>query len=368
MTAIHTRVRRPVVRENAEHYLLLTLVSFAVSVTLTRLFLALTGYPQLGGGGLHIAHVLWGGLLLFVATLLLITLANQWVQSVGAVLGGVGVGLFIDEVGKFITQSNDYFYPLAAPIIYAFFLLTVLIYLQVRRAGARDARDELYYVLDALGEVLDHDLEPEERMALEARLHFIAQQQERPDLAKLARELLDYVSSGSLDLVPSEPNWWELWNRRVERWLSHLLRPRRLKALLVLGMLTTGVLTFGELATFVGAALFPGFRSALIAGLAAQGGLSAGSPGWTLARMALEGLVGLLLLLAALLLAFGRDRRGLQLGHLGLLVALTTVNLLLFYFDQFTTVITAVVQLALLLGVGYYRKLALEAADEPAKK
>jgi len=74
--------------------------------------------------------------------------ANRWVYKVSALLAGVGVGLFIDEVGKFITQSNNYFYPAAAPIIYAFFLLTVLLYLQVRRSLSRDARVELYYALD----------------------------------------------------------------------------------------------------------------------------------------------------------------------------------------------------------------------------
>ena len=63
-------VRKPVKREGAEKYLLYTLLSFAASVALTRLFLELTGYPQLGSSELHIAHVLWGGLLLFVASLL----------------------------------------------------------------------------------------------------------------------------------------------------------------------------------------------------------------------------------------------------------------------------------------------------------
>lgn len=55
-------IRNPVRRPAAERYLLITLLSFAMSVSLTRLFLELSGYPQLGSGTLHIAHVLWGSL------------------------------------------------------------------------------------------------------------------------------------------------------------------------------------------------------------------------------------------------------------------------------------------------------------------
>ena len=114
MNRIVSRIRRPVRREGAERYLLFTLLSFATSVALTRLFLELANYPQLGGGELHIAHVLWGGLLLFAAALLPLIFANRWVYVTGSLLAGVGVGLFIDEVGKFITQTNDYFHPAAA--------------------------------------------------------------------------------------------------------------------------------------------------------------------------------------------------------------------------------------------------------------
>ncbi|RPJ50424.1 MAG: hypothetical protein EHM21_05000, partial [Chloroflexi bacterium] len=191
-------VRTPVRREASERYILLSLVSFAASVVLTRTSLQLTGYPQLGNSQLHIAHVLWGGLLLFIASLLPLILSNRWVFNLTAILSGVGVGLFIDEVGKFITQTNDYFFPPAAPIIYAFFLITVLLYLRVRRPPAVDPRAGLYRIFDDMSEVLDHNLAPEERADLAERLRAVATQPEQPDLAHLAQVLLEFLESDTV--------------------------------------------------------------------------------------------------------------------------------------------------------------------------
>ena len=47
------------IRDGAERSLLLVIVSFVIAVVGTRWFLQITGYPQVGGGGLHIAHMLW---------------------------------------------------------------------------------------------------------------------------------------------------------------------------------------------------------------------------------------------------------------------------------------------------------------------
>jgi hypothetical protein len=103
------------------------LVSTVVTVLLVRGLLAAAGYPQVGGAGLHIAHVLWGGLLMAIAFVLLLSFAGPVVRPAGAVVGGIGFGLFVDEVGKFVTDDNDYFYAPTAALIYVVVVALVLL-------------------------------------------------------------------------------------------------------------------------------------------------------------------------------------------------------------------------------------------------
>lgn len=108
MSTERKRIRLAVRRDHAENYLLTSLVAFAVTVIVTRVYLDLTGYPQLGNSVLHIAHALWGGLLLIIAVFLPLAFANRWAIQASALLGGMGIGLFIDEVGKFIPMLGGF--------------------------------------------------------------------------------------------------------------------------------------------------------------------------------------------------------------------------------------------------------------------
>jgi hypothetical protein len=94
------------------------LVITLATVILTRLLLSLTGFPQLGGGGVHVSHVLWGGLLMALAFIVLMTFIGPVVRRMVVVLAGVGFGLFIDEIGKFVTSDYDYFWEPTAALIY----------------------------------------------------------------------------------------------------------------------------------------------------------------------------------------------------------------------------------------------------------
>ena len=83
------------------------LVSAISSLLAVRVYLTLTGFPQLGGSGLHIAHMLWGGLIMMIAIVLLLAFLGNRILWAGAIIGGIGFGIFIDELGKVFRLGNS---------------------------------------------------------------------------------------------------------------------------------------------------------------------------------------------------------------------------------------------------------------------
>jgi hypothetical protein len=76
----------------AARYLDLFVVGGVSAVLAIRFLLRITGYPSLGGARFHIAHMLWGGLLMAAALLAELSfLGNRtrlWAALVGAARAG----------------------------------------------------------------------------------------------------------------------------------------------------------------------------------------------------------------------------------------------------------------------------------------
>jgi hypothetical protein len=176
------------------------LVSGAATVLVIRTQLWATNYPQLGGGGLHIAHLLYGGIFMALTIGLLLMYLNRSLRRPAAILGGIGFGFFIDELGKFITSDNNYFFKPAAALIYLTF---VAMYLIIRALDRRRGLTELELVANALdlaAEAARHDLdEREKRRALE----LLDRADPNDPLVAPVREMLM-----QLDAIPARPPAW----------------------------------------------------------------------------------------------------------------------------------------------------------------
>jgi hypothetical protein len=145
-------------------------VSSVATILLVRGILAATGWPQLGGGKIHFAHLLWGGIGMLLAFILFMAMEGRLWDFLATLSAGIGFGLFLDELGKFITSDNDYFFKPAVAIMYVLFVILFFVFRwlgridkmgpetalvnsfdfakeAVMRAMNRSERDEALYVL-----------------------------------------------------------------------------------------------------------------------------------------------------------------------------------------------------------------------------
>jgi hypothetical protein len=111
----------------------LFLVAAVGSVIGNRVFLVITGYPQVGNGTLHISHAIWGALMMAIAIIIAVTYLTPGMRTVVALLGGVGFGFFVDELGKFITRDVNYFFKPTFSLIYIIFVTMFFAFRAIER-------------------------------------------------------------------------------------------------------------------------------------------------------------------------------------------------------------------------------------------
>lgn len=187
--------RRLLIRNmEAGNLLEVFLVSAVSTILVIRGYLHLTGYPQLGDEGLHIAHMLWGGLLMLASILILFTFLSKTAENLAVILGGIGFGTFIDEVGKFVTEDHDYFFEPSVAIMYVIFIVVFLIARAIQTQRHFSQAEYLMNAIRDLEEVALHDLDQEEQKRILTYLNNSDQSN------TLVSELKEIV--GNIDLVP----------------------------------------------------------------------------------------------------------------------------------------------------------------------
>jgi hypothetical protein len=176
------------------------LVAAVVAILLTRVFLGLTGFPRLGGGGLHVAHLLWGGLLMVVALALLLAVLGKRAKRWAALIGGVGFGLFVDELGKFVTADNDYFFQPAIALIYTVLIGLFLAFRAIERRSL-SAEEALVNAADMVRELV---LRGATATEVGQALDLLERSQAEGAVAAGLREAI----AGAGRATESAPGWW----------------------------------------------------------------------------------------------------------------------------------------------------------------
>ena len=347
-------------RERAATLILISVVAFATTVTLVRLFLELTGYPQVGGGALHIAHLLWGGLAMFIGLFIVLIWDNPGALYLTSILSGVGIGLFIDEVGKFITKSNDYFFPAAAPIVYSLFLIVVIVYLIVRRRRKPDPRRAMVLALDELKEMVYGQVDEVEGQRILDNLA-LARKNDDPNVATIAALLYEQFSAQEEAFEAYQPGIFKRIAHTLRRW-GQRLGQKWHRRLIILGLIMNAVSVLAFLMVLLLLLVdsqLPGkfIASVMVAANKADAGGAIGQ----LLRMGLNLIVGFTALVAIIQLWRGRERSGMNWALVQIILSLTLLQLVTFYLTQFTAIIPTITQFLMLGLILAYQDWYLDA-------
>ena len=330
-------------------------VCAVATILVIRLQLWATNYPQLGGGKLHIAHLLWGGLGMLVAICLVLSYLGPKVLRAGAILGGIGFGFFIDELGKFITSDNDYFYKPAAGVIYLVFVGLFFAMRWLRRRRELTQKESLVNAAEILTEAALHDLDTrEQRLALE----LIGRADQSDPLVAPLRALL--VELHSLPVRPPGRL------TRAARWIrAHYFRlideswfPRALRIFFVVIGLLSVVQVFG--AVFDVYVVAENGHLSVTVNELDNPAAHLGFFGW--ANVISSALAAVLLWIG--IVRFGRSRlQGYRWIERSLLVSILLTQVFVFIQSQFAGVFGLSIELVLLVTVRSMMRAELKLAE-----
>ena len=182
-----------------------------------RIYLKLTGFPQIGSGPFHIAHLLFGGFFMLASIIGFMTFLNNDLKRYWAILGGVGFGTFIDEIGKFITRDNNYFFQPTFAIIYVIFVLLYLLYKSIEH-NQNFTKEE--YLINSISILEDYELKYFDKEEKDEALYYLQQSDQNNPVTKQLIKI--FSESGSLP--PEKLNFYEKIKKKLIAIYNYFIR------------------------------------------------------------------------------------------------------------------------------------------------
>lgn len=344
-------MRRIEFRKEASEYVLWMMMWGVVSLLGTRMYLNLKGWPVVGGEVWHIAHILWGGLGMLTGGLVNFMFYGKRAKRISATISGLGLGLFIDEAGKFLSMNNDYFFQPAVMVMYVLFMGLFLIYKYVERHQIKSEATLLHSILEDFEDIIREDLDKGEKERLIERIEKLSQSENKTYLKVYSglRKIVDEVEAKE---IPNA-NKLVVWCKNGKEWvMKKILNKRSFKATLLVfaGIYIVRWAYDAGIVMLTEKKLFDVFLGDYEYFLSVDG--------WFLgAKVVFDGITAVLLGLGIQAILFRKRRRALRMFEYGILVNIFLSSVFRFYFEQFAGLVDLALDVAILAYIGEMKKL-----------
>jgi hypothetical protein len=218
-------------------------VTSIATILTVRMILAATGWPQLGGGKIHFAHLLWGGIGMLLAFILFMAMEGRLWDFLATLSAGIGFGLFLDELGKFITSDNDYFFQPAIAIMYVLFVVLFFVFRALGRVDKMGPETALVNSFDFAKEAVMRAMSTGER---DEALYVLGRADQSDPMVQALSTVLREVR------VPDTgPNAAQRFWQRVTGWWTRLVSRRGFRGFVLWWFILTTLVWLLNPITFV---------------------------------------------------------------------------------------------------------------------
>lgn len=316
----------------AYYFTELFFINAGLAIVTLRVFLSLTGYPQVGNDVFHIAHELWGGLALAIALGISLFFLDRPSKIFAVILGGIGFGVFIDELGKFITADNNYFYQPTLSIIY---LIFIGLFLFLKHLGHKQKYTKNESLVNTFEMLKSVSLEIPTEVEKERLFRFL----KNTDIpARLKDEIVELVNN-------TETTIRKTFRTKFVYWINDFSQK------LVVSDVFKITLILCFLAREVGSVLF-------LVGVS-SGDVYHTESSWFFYGLVLSSLVVSLITIGGLIMLFRSYHKGLVWFYWSLFINIFVLQFFAFYFNQLEALFGLVVNIILYYFVIYSLKFKL---------
>jgi hypothetical protein len=210
-------------------------VSSVSTILLVRAILAATGWPQLGGGKIHFAHLLWGGVGMLLAFILFMAMQGRLWDFLATLSAGIGFGLFLDELGKFITSDNDYFFQPAVAIMYVLFVVLFFVFRWLGRMDKMSPETALVNSFDFAKEAVMRSMDKGER---DEALYVLGRADQSDPMVQALTAVLRGVQPPAAGANAAQRAW-----SRAHAWYQRLIARRWFRRFVIGWFVATSVLS-----------------------------------------------------------------------------------------------------------------------------